>query len=186
MGKRAKHFGKEFKEFLTKGNVISLATGVIIGGAFQAIVNSLVNDIIMPIVGAFTKGIDFSKGFWDISCLLDPTKADYATAQLAQENGHVVVTYGTLLTAVINFLIIGFVIFLVVKGINSVDGAAKKIKRRGKPEAPAPEPEPTTKECPFCCSEISIKATRCPNCTSEQPVIEEEPEEEPEKEEANV
>ena len=167
--KKAKKLGREFKEFLTKGNVISLAVGVIIGGAFQAIVNSLVNDIILPVVGMLTKGIDFSDGFWDLDYIRNPALDFYATAQLAKDAGHVVVTYGTLLTAIINFLIIGFAVFLLVKCINSMDGAAKKVKkvaRRGREPEPEPEPEPTTKECPFCCSEIAIKAARCPHCTS--------------------
>jgi len=166
MGKKhkAKDFGKEFKDFLTKGNVISLATGVIIGGAFQAVVNSVVNDIVLPVVGMFTKGIDFSKAFLDLSRIRNPNLEHIESLKTAVDAGRVIVTYGTLITAVINFLIIGFVIFMVVKAIGSVDGAAKKVVKRGKP-APPPA-APTTKECPYCVSTISIKATRCPNCTS--------------------
>ena len=168
MGKQAKKFGKEFKEFLVKGNAIMLAVGVVIGGAFQAIVNSLVNDILMPVIGLITGGVDFSHGFVDLSHLR------------GEELGSIVITYGTLMVAIINFLIIGLVIFLLVKSITSMDGAAKKAGKRCKKalhleEPPAPPAPPTTKECPFCITEISIKATKCPNCTSKLP--EELPEE---------
>lgn len=162
---KAKKFGREFKEFLIKGNAIALATGVVIGGAFQAVVNSLVNDILMPIVGLFTAGVDFSQAFIDLTRLRNPEYEVFTTAELAQEAGHIVITYGTLITAIINFLIIGFVIFLLVKSISSADNAVKKVCRKGNP---IPQPPPTTKECPFCITEISIKASRCPHCTSEQ------------------
>jgi len=184
MGKKknpAKKFGTEFKEFITKGNVISLAIGVILGGAFQAIINSAVNDVFLPVLGMFTKRIDFSKGFWDLSRISDPALDALATAEAAQQAGHVVVSYGTLITAVINFLIIGLVVFCIVKSVNSMGDAGKKVRRKKK-EPEAPKPEPTTKECPFCCSEIAIKATRCPQCTSELP---EEEEAEEETEETN-
>jgi len=175
MGKKknpAKKFGTEFKEFITKGNVISLAVGVILGGAFQAVINSAVNDVFLPIIGIFTKGIDFSKAFLDLTYLRNPSLDPIATAKAAQDAGHVVVSYGTLITAAINFLIIGLVVFCIVKSINSVGEAGKKArKKKAAPEEP--KPAPTTKECPFCCSEIAIKATRCPNCTSELPEEEE-------------
>ena len=173
---RIKKYGKEFKEFITKGNVISLAVGVVLGGAFQAVINSAVNDVFLPIIGMFTKEIDFSKGFLDLSRLMDPGQyARKATAALAQAEGHVVVTYGTLITAIINFLIIGLVVFAIVKSINSVGDMGKKVKKRAIKGAPAPAPAPpTTRECPYCISEISIKATRCPNCTSQLPLEEEE------------
>ncbi|MCL2532376.1 MAG: large conductance mechanosensitive channel protein MscL [Oscillospiraceae bacterium] len=152
---RAKKFGREFKEFMVRGNAIMLAVGVVIGGAFQGIVNSLVNDILMPLIGLFTAGADFS----ELSFRLGAFRAG--------EDAYVTVTYGTLITAIINFLIIGFVIFLLVKFINSADCAVKKACRRGKTEA-APAP-PTTKKCPFCISEIPITATRCAHCTSQLP-----------------
>jgi len=171
---RAKKFGTEFKEFITKGNVISLAIGVILGGAFQAVINSAVNDIFLPVLGMFTKRIDFSKGFWDLSRIFEnPAMDAYTTAEAAQNAGHVVVTYGTLITAVINFLIIGLVVFCIVKSINSMGDVGKKVRRKGKAAPEEPLPAPTTKECPFCCSEIPIKATRCPQCTSELPAEEE-------------
>jgi len=148
---KTKKFGREFKEFLVKGNAMALAIGVVIGGAFQAVVNSLVNDILMPFIGWFTAGVDFSDAYFSLPRLHDDIEP-------------VAITYGTLITAVINFFIIGFVVFLLVKSISSGGKAMKKVCHLEKPEeAPAP---PTTKECPFCITEISIKALRCPHCTS--------------------
>ncbi len=132
-----KGFVKEFKEFALKGNVMDLAVGVIIGAAFQAIVSSLVDDIISPLIGLIGD-TDFS--------------------EMAVEVGDVSIRYGSFITAVINFLIMAIVIFFMMKGIN-------KLTTLGKKEEAAAAPE--TKVCPFCRSEISIKATRCPHCTSE-------------------
>ncbi|MCF6277830.1 MAG: large conductance mechanosensitive channel protein MscL [Anaerolineales bacterium] len=127
---------KEFKKFIMRGNVLDLAVAVIIGGAFGKIIGSLVNDILMPLIGLLMGGIDFSG--------------------LAVTVGDAVISYGVFIQAVVDFLIVAFVIFLIVKSAN----AAKK-------DEPALTPaEPTTKECPHCCSTISIKATRCPQCTS--------------------
>ena len=131
-----KKFFGEFKEFIMRGNVMNLAVGVIIGGAFSAIVTSLTDDIISPILGIFG-GMDFSE-------------------LVANVNG-AEIRYGAFITAIINFLIMAFIIFLMVKGIN-------KVMSLGKKEV---EEEPTTKVCPFCCSEIDIKATKCPHCTSD-------------------
>jgi large conductance mechanosensitive channel len=128
---------KEFKTFILRGNVMDLAVGVIIGGAFGKIVGSLVNDILMPLIGLIIGGIDFSG--------------------LAFAIGSAKVTYGNFINNVIDFLIIALVIFLMIKGINSL---------QKKPE-PAADAKPTTKECPHCFTIISVKATRCPNCTSE-------------------
>ncbi len=153
---KGKGIRSEFKEFIMRGNVIDLAVGVIIGGAFQAIVNSLVNDIIMPVISLITKGIDFS------SKLIALDGGDYATLAEAQEKGAAVLTYGNFIAAIINFVIMAFVIFFIVKAINK---AANKVK---KPEEEAEE-APTTKEFPFCKSEIALEATRCPHCTSEIP-----------------
>ena len=147
-------FASEFKEFVMRGNVIDLAVGVIIGGAFQAIVNSLVNDVIMPVISLITGGIDFTS--WFIS--LDG--GSYKTLEEAQEAGASVLAYGSFISAILNFLIMAFVIFLLVKGINKVRTIGKK------EEAPAEE-APTVKTCPYCKSEIAIEATRCPHCTSE-------------------
>ena len=138
-----KNFFNEFKKFIMRGNVIDLAVGVIIGAAFQAIVTSLTADIISPVLGIFG-GIDFSDLAWEI-------------------NG-VKIMYGNFITAVINFLIMAFVIFLLVKLINKIMTIGKK----------PVEEKKTTKICPFCCSEISIKATKCPHCTSDVPVEETE------------
>lgn len=141
---------KEFKEFALKGNVIDMAIGVIIGGAFGSIVGSLVNDIFMPILGLITGGINFSEMY--IS--LDGVK--YETLAAAQEVSAPVLAYGQFIQNVVQFILLAFVVFLFVKAIN-------------KARRPAPEPEPTTKECPFCKSEIAIAATKCPNCTSVLP-----------------
>lgn len=151
---KGKGFMAEFKKFIMRGNVIDLAVGVIVGGAFQAIVKSLVDDLVMPVIGLLTKGLDFSKLFF----ALDGN--EYATLEAAQEAGVAVLTYGNFISAVINFLIMAFVVFCLIKAINTVaDKATKKEE-----EAPA---APTTKECPFCKSEIAIEATRCPHCTSQ-------------------
>ena len=138
---------KEFKEFATKGNIIDLSIGVIIGGAFSKTVTSLVNDIIMPILSLLTGSIDFSNLF--IS--LDGKK--YKTLAEATDNGGATPYYNAFITVLIDFFIIAFSIFFVIKQINKF-----------KPK-PAPV-EPTTKECPYCISKISLKATRCPHCPS--------------------
>ncbi|MBQ7667731.1 MAG: large conductance mechanosensitive channel protein MscL [Clostridia bacterium] len=149
MGKeKAKGFLKEFKEFAMKGNVIDLAVGIIIGSAFTAIVTSFVNDIIMPLIAKLTGGLDFSQLF----ITLDGAKYDNLKA--AQDAGAAVLAYGNFITAIINFLIIALVLFIVLK----------KILMPKKKEEPAPA---TTKECPYCKSEINIEATKCPHCTSE-------------------
>jgi len=144
----------EFKVFIMRGNVLDLAIGVIIGGAFQKIVNSLVNDIIMPLITLVTGGINFTD--WFIA--LDGNS--YPTLEVAQSAGAATLNYGTFLTEILNFLIMAFVIFMMVKTMNNV---AAKIKK----EEPAQEEAPTTKICPYCKSEVAIDATRCPHCTSE-------------------
>ncbi len=131
-----KSFIKEFKTFMLRGNVIDLAVGVIIGVAFQAIVNSLVEDIISPLIGLI---------------------ADTDLSDMVATVGEVEIRWGSFLTAIINFIIMAFVIFLIVKGINKMVELGKKKE----------EEAPTTKVCPYCQSEIDIKATRCPHCTSE-------------------
>lgn len=148
---KGKGFIAEFKKFVMRGNVIDLAVGVIIGGAFQSIVKSLVDDIFMPIISLATKGIDFSN--WFIA--LDGNK--YGTLAQAQEAGAAVISYGNFISAVINFIIMAFIIFLFVKAINTL---AEKTKKAEEPAAP------TTKKCPYCMSEIDIEATKCPHCTS--------------------
>jgi len=144
---------KEFREFALKGNVIDLAVGVIIGSAFTSIVNSLVDDIIMPPIGALLGGTDFKDFFWLIN-RGDPV-GPYATLAEANEAGAVTLNYGMFLNHVVTFLIVAFVLFLVVRTIN-------RLKREEK-EKPS---EPTTKDCRYCKTEIPISATRCPHCTS--------------------
>lgn len=140
---------EEFKKFALKGNMIDLAVGVIIGGAFNSIVSSLVNDIIMPVLSLFTGKLDFAN--WFIA--LDGNT--YMTLAEAQEAGAATLNYGNFISGIINFVIMAFVVFMLVKGIN-------KMKKE---EAPAPA-APTTKKCPFCKSEIALDATKCPHCTS--------------------
>ena len=152
MKEKGKGFISEFKTFIMRGNVMDLAVGVIIGGAFQAIINSLVNDIIMPIISAITGGIDFSN--WFVS--LDGTK--YATLAAAQEAGAATLNYGVFITAIINFLLMALVIFILVKSLNALVARTKKQEE---------EAEPTEKECPYCLSKIPVKATKCAHCTSE-------------------
>ena len=147
-----KKFAKEFKEFIMRGNVLDMAIGVIIATAFGAITTSLINNIIMPLIGLIFGGIDLSK--WDI--LLSPEVVDEA-GEVVKEASYLGI--GTFITAIINFILIAFVVFLIVKAMNKINDLKKKEE-----EAPA---EPTTKKCPFCQSEIDIKATRCPHCTSE-------------------
>ena len=140
---------QEFKEFAVKGNVVDMAVGVIIGGAFGKIVTSFVNDLVMPAIGKMTGGTDFTQMFLPLD------GNTYATLEEAQA-ATATIAYGAFITQVLDFLIMAVVIFFALK-------ALAKLKR---PEEPAPEEAPTTKTCPFCKTEISIEATRCPNCTS--------------------
>lgn len=147
---------KEFKEFALKGNIMDMAIGVIIGGAFQKIVTSLVNDIIMPAISIFTGKVDFSDLVFTV--------------------GNSSIKYGSFITTIVDFLIIAFSIFIAIRTINKLNDRAKqdldKMSKKsklfkGKKKKEEPIPEPTTKICPYCLSEINIKATRCPHCTSE-------------------
>jgi len=142
---------KEFKEFAMKGNVMDLAVGVIIGAAFGKIVTSLINDIIMPVIGLLLGKVDFSNLFINLS------GGSYATLAEAKKAGAATLSYGLFVNALIDFLIIGLVIFMMVKWVN-------KLRRPAPAAAPA---APTTKECPFCFTAIPVKAVRCPACTSE-------------------
>lgn len=141
---------KEFKEFAVKGNAVDLAVGVVIGAAFGAIVSSLVKDIVMPPIGLLTGGLDFTNMFM----VLKPSDATFATLAEAEKAGAVTLNYGHFITLIINFLIVAFAIFMVVKGLNSM--------KKPKPDALA-----VVKDCPHCATSIPIKATRCPHCTSE-------------------
>lgn len=143
---------QEFKQFAMRGNVVDMAVGIIIGGAFGTIVKSLVADVIMPPIGLLLGGVDFSALF--ITLKEGATAGPYHTLASAQEAGAVVISYGLFLNSVISFLIVAFAVFLLIKSLNKLQL-----------EKPAIE-ETTTKECPFCVSTIALKATRCPNCTS--------------------
>ena len=147
----------EFKKFALRGTVIDLAVGVIIGGAFQKIVTSVVNDLIMPLVGLVTGGVNFNDQFAILKLPEGVTREQVTSLQAAQDLGVTTFNYGAFVTAVIDFLIMAFVIFLLVKGINKLADLRKK------PEVPS---SPTTKKCPYCLSEIPLEATRCPHCTS--------------------
>lgn len=151
---------KEFKEFALKGNIMDMAVGVVIGGAFQKIVNSLVNDIIMPAISVLTGNVDFTDMVWTV--------------------GNASIKYGSFITTIVDFLIIAFSIFLAVKYINKLnkikelgDLAVSKIDKKGilkkhKQEEVVEEPkEPETKTCPYCLTDVKYHATRCPHCTSE-------------------
>ena len=146
---------KEFKEFAVKGNVVDMAVGIIIGAAFGTIVKSLVADIIMPPIGLLLGDVDFANLFVVLKEGAEGA-AVYATVADAQAAGAVTLNYGLFINTVISFLIVAFAIFILIKNIN-------KMKKE---EEAAPEPEPTTRECPYCLTSIAIKATRCPNCTS--------------------
>jgi large conductance mechanosensitive channel len=142
---------KEFKEFAMRGNVVDMAVGIIIGGAFGTIVKSLVSDVIMPPIGLLLGGVDFSDLF--VTLKEGATAGPYSTLAAAQEAGAVTISYGLFINSVISFLIVAFAVFLLIRSINRLQAE--------------PEPEAvTTKECPHCFTEIAIKATRCPNCTS--------------------
>lgn len=140
----------EFKAFIMRGNVVDLAVGVIIGAAFDKIVSSLVSDLIMPPIGLILGGVDFS------SLFISLTGQSYASLAEAQAAGAPTINYGLFLNTVINFLIVGFAMFLLVRAVN-------RMQRQPEP----PPAAPTTKECPYCFTAIPIPATRCPHCTSE-------------------
>ena len=141
--------GKEFKAFVMRGNVMDLAIGVIIGSAFGKIVSSLVDDILMPPIGMLLGKVDFSSLFINLS------DKSYASLAAAKAAGASTINYGLFLNTIINFVIVAFLIFLLIRQINRM---APK---------PAPAPAPATKDCPYCFTAVPVKATRCPNCTSE-------------------
>ena len=144
----------EFKEFISRGNVLDMAVGVIIGAAFKAIIDSLVNNVIMPCLTLLTGKMDFTNLFIPLD------GNTYATLEAAKEAGAATLNYGSFISAVINFFIMSIVIFALVKTMNTIAALTRKKKE----EAPA---APTTKKCPFCCSEIAIEAKKCPHCTSD-------------------
>jgi large conductance mechanosensitive channel len=141
---------KEFRQFILRGNVVDLAVGVVIGAAFGAVVTSLVSDILMPPVGLLSHGVDFSKLFISLNGV------HYDTIAEAKAHSAATINYGQFLNALINFLLVAAAIFFfVVKPVNRLARSRQ-----------APAAAPTTRECPFCVSEIPIRATRCPHCTS--------------------
>ena len=139
---------KEFKEFINRGNVLDMAVGVIMGGAFGAIAKSLVDDILMPLIGVALGGVDFQELFISLD------GKTYASLAQATEEGGAILRYGVFINSIVMFLLISLCLFFVVRAFNQM--------RREEPAA-----EPTTKVCPYCKSEIAIDATRCPHCTSE-------------------
>lgn len=138
---------KEFKEFALRGSLLDLAIGLVLGTAFGKIVTSLVNDVLMPPVGLALGRVNFSNLFVNL------TRADYPTLAAAREAGAPTINYGIFLNTVLDFVIVAFALFLVIREVN-------RLRRRG-------ETPPTTRECPYCFSVISLKASRCPNCTSQ-------------------
>jgi large conductance mechanosensitive channel len=141
---------KEFKEFALRGNVMDMAVGIIIGAAFGKIVSSAVNDLLMPPLGMMLGKVDFSSLFFAMDGKI------YDILKVAKDAGAATINYGLFLNNVVDFILVAFAVFLLVRGINRLN--------RKKDAAPA---EPTTKECPKCCSTIAIKAVKCPQCTSE-------------------
>jgi large conductance mechanosensitive channel len=142
---------KEFKEFAMRGSVVDMAIGIVIGAAFGGIIKSLVADVIMPPIGLLLGGVNFSEIFINLS------GSDYESLAAAKEAGAATLNVGVFINTLLNFIIVAFAIFILIRAINNM-------KRK---EEQAPEPEATTKDCPFCYSAIPIKATRCGNCTSE-------------------
>ena len=147
---------KEFKEFAIKGNAVDMAVGIIIGAAFGSIITSLVKDIVMPPISLLTGGLDWSNKFVILRDAPDGA-AVYKTAADAAKAGAVTWNYGNFVTLIVNFLVVAFCIFLLVRSIN-------RMKRPG-------ETAPVSKDCPFCRMTIPIEATRCPHCTSEMPSV---------------
>jgi large conductance mechanosensitive channel len=146
--------GKEFKEFIMRGNVVDMAVGIIIGAAFGGIVKSFVADVLMPPIGMLLGNVDFANLFLVLK--EGATAAPYASLDAAKEAGAVAISYGVFINTVINFVIVAFAIFMFIKAVNNM-------KKKEEP----PPAEPTTKECPECLSDIPIKAKRCGHCTVE-------------------
>jgi large conductance mechanosensitive channel len=151
--KHLENVWKEFKEFAVKGNALDLAVGVIIGAAFGAIVNSLVKDIVMPPISLLTGGLDFSNKF--VVLRAPPSGGTFTTAADAVKAGAITWNYGNFITLIINFVIVAFAVFLLVRGINKMKQPTQQV--------------PVSKDCPACAMTIPIKARRCPHCTTELP-----------------
>lgn len=155
-----KSFFSEFKKFAMRGNVIDMAVGIIIGAAFSKIVDSMVKDVIMPPIGVLLGTMDFSNLFFVLKDV-PGHEGSYASLAQATQAGATTLNLGNFLNAVISFTIVAFAVFILIKAINELQS------RIDKKEEAAAAAEPTTKICPYCCSEIAICAVRCPNCTSE-------------------
>ena len=150
-----KNLAKELREFILRGNVLDMAVGIIIGASFKSIVDSMVNDIIMPPIGMVLGKVDFTNLYWQIS----PADVTYPSLEAAKTAGAVTMNYGAFINNVISFLIVACAIFAIIKAINTLKDKVCKQE--------VVEAEATTKECPFCCSCIPINAKKCPNCTSD-------------------
>lgn len=150
-----KNLAKELKDFILRGNVLDMAVGIIIGASFKSIVDSMVNDVIMPPIGMLLGKVDFTNLYWQIS----PQDITYPSLEAAKSAGAVTLNYGSFINTVISFLIVACAIFAIIKAINTLKDKVCKEE--------IVEAEAMTKECPYCYSCIPIKATRCPNCTSE-------------------
>ncbi len=150
---------REFKDFAARGNVVDMAVGIILGAAFGAISRSLVDDVLMPPLGLLLGGVDFANFFAVLRAGAVPPP--YATVADAKAAGAVILTYGIFLQAVLNFIIVAFAVFLLVKGVN-------RLKARREAEQ-VPAAAPVTRECPFCTMSIPVRAKRCPQCTAELP-----------------
>lgn len=148
----------EFKTFAVKGNVVDMAVGIIIGAAFGKIVNSLVNDIIMPPMGWLMGKVDFTNLYWTLPKLGEEA-VDYPSLEAAKAAGAVTINYGVFINTLISFIMVAFAVFMLVKAINKLR-ATKAVEEEKVEEA-------TTKECPRCFSTIDIKATKCPHCTAD-------------------
>ncbi len=149
----------EFRAFAIRGNVIDMAVGIIIGAAFGKIVDSMVNDVIMPPLGWLMGKVDFTNMYFTLP--VDGNFTTYPSLEAAKAAGAVTINYGVFINTLISFIMVAFAVFLLIKGVNKLQAAAKK------DEAAAEEAAPTHKTCPKCFSEIDVRATRCPNCTTE-------------------
>ena len=151
---------KDFKEFIMRGNMVDMAVGIIIGVAFGTIITSLVKDIIMPPISLLTGSVDFNNLFWVMKKgdPISPGNYDYTTVDQAHSLGATTLNYGAFINTIIIFIIVAFAVFLLIRAINNM---------RRRADAKKAATTPTTKDCPYCVSKIPLKATRCPNCTSE-------------------
>ena len=145
---------EEFRKFAMRGNVLDMAVGIIIGAAFGAIISSMVADVIMPPIGMLLGNVDFTNLYAVLQA--GAPAGPYASLSAAQEAGAITVNYGLFFNTLINFIIIAFAMFMVIRSVNRLQN-----------DEDAPPPKPTNKDCPFCFTEIPIKATRCPHCTSQ-------------------